>query len=101
MTQVITSESPLVRASTPKEIAITPDVAANVIAARQGLAWVAVPVAIGTYRARLGLPLETSSHCRPRTRRAFVRYTGSSTSAGRCRAETAQRPCEGGPSPVE
>ena len=37
MAQVITSESPLVRASTPNEIAITPDVAANVSAARQGL----------------------------------------------------------------
>jgi predicted amidohydrolase YtcJ len=42
MAHVITSEIPLVRASTPNEIAISPVVAANVSAARQGLVVIAV-----------------------------------------------------------
>jgi hypothetical protein len=46
MPQVITSDRPLVRASTPNETAINPEVAANVNAARHGLACVVVAAVI-------------------------------------------------------
>ena len=59
MAQVIASENPLVRASTPNESPISPAEAAKMSAARQGLAWVGVVIA--------GLS------ARPSTRRAFVR----------------------------
>ena len=57
--QVMTSESPLARASTPYESAIIPDVTANVAAARQGLVAAAtaamVPVGSRSCAARADL----------------------------------------------